>query len=415
MTESTYEVVFSGEVKKGLRRSVVQDQLRSRLKLSRRESKDLFSGRDRILKRTVHQASAEQLAGILDEVGALYELRRSPVPASDTGAKDLIRLSQTDRGIEEHATAVREERSLDMRKTLRDFLHIPLQTATGSWLSVRVRKPDGASARDLTAVAAAAMGRLRSGHHDRTGRSYAIGRVVGGALMAVPTAGIALGVSSGMLLDGALVAGLLNMLFFGSIAAYGIWLVVTGVRYARGLAASPVTGAASPSAPVSGSDSRESGWANDRSREKEPASDSEWIHPRIHAFMGRSPRMAEPCTFECRGTHLWGTTRERRCENISLLLASVAACLFAGFWIPNFLNVAFGLLLLILVAVVLSRLSTKPLRQFHLDLAADPPLWFSNDDAFWQPVMAFFKLKDAPRRRFWLKRKNGNRAAGPGA
>ncbi len=414
MTESTYEVVFSGEVKKGLRRSVVQDQLRSRLKLSRRESKDLFSGRDRVLKRTVHQASAEQLAGILDEAGALYELRRSPVPASDGAARDMVALDQTSPGPKEQ-TLAHEQRDLDMRTTLREFLRIPVQTATGSWLSLRLRRSDGASTRDLTAIAAATMGRLRNGHHDRTGRSYAIGRVVGGTLMAVPTAGVALGVSSGMLLDGALVAGVLNMLFFGSIAAYGIWLVVTGVRYARGLAASPAPGAASPSTPVPVSDNRASGWVNGSSRRQEPATDGEWVHPGIHAFMGKSPRMAEPCTFECRGTHLWGTTKDRRCENVSLLLASVAACLFAGFWIPDFLNVAFGLLLLILVAVVLSRLSTKPTRQFHLDVATDPPLWFSNDDEFWRPVMTFFKLKDTPRRRSWLKRRNGKRAARSGA
>ena len=79
MTDGTYEVVFCGEVRKGFRRSVVQEELRSRLKLSRSEVKDLFSGRTHVIKRTAHQTTAEQYAGIASEAGAICELRLSPL------------------------------------------------------------------------------------------------------------------------------------------------------------------------------------------------------------------------------------------------------------------------------------------------------------------------------------------------
>ncbi len=411
MTDGTYEVVFSGEVKKGFRRSVVQEKLRSRLKLSRREIRDLFSGRSHVIKRTAHQATAEQYSGIASEAGAICVLRHSPLPESDNTARSMVTLNQTNDQVEDRTAKEQGKSDFDMRKTLREFLHIPFQTATGSWLSVRLPRGDGTSSADLTA----ALGRLKGGLHHPSGRTYAIGRVVAGSLMAVPTAGIALGVGAGMLLDGAVSAGLLNMAFFGAIAAYGIWLVVTGVRHARGLQAAPAGAGPNYANVVTSRRSHETELTDSPQSRNESPAEGEWLHPGIRTFMDKNLRMGEPCTFDCRGTHLWGTTRDRRCENISLLLASVSACLFVGFWIPDFLNVAFGLLLLILAAVGLSRFSAKPPRQFHLDVATDPPQWFSNDDEFWRPVMAFFKLKDTPRRRFWRRRKNGNRVTGSDA
>ncbi|MDJ0892764.1 MAG: hypothetical protein QNK18_16425 [Gammaproteobacteria bacterium] len=409
MSDDTFEVILTGEVKQGMRRSAVEQAIRSRLKLSRRESRNLFSGEDRVLKRTAHQATAEQFAGLLEEAGAVCELRHSTSVASAGRGHRLMALNQTERQLAERDPSEQTTRTIDMRKTLRRFFQVPIQTATGSWLSVRLPRPQGAKTGEFAAVAAA-MSRLASRHH-RTGRAYAIGRVVGGSLMAVPTAGIALGVGAGMLLDGAVVAGLLNLFFFGSIAAYGLWLVVTGVRYARGLRSELVGATPAPASGVAhegGHDAHQSAASDAGGGTLGTAAA---MHPSIRSFMEKKPRLGEDCTFGYRGTHLWGASRERRCENILVLLAAVAACLFAGFWLPDFLNVAFGLLVLILVAVGLSRLTTKPPRQFHVDLGTSPPLWFSNDDDFWQPVMTFFQLRECPRRRFWAKRRGGHRAA----
>ena len=158
MTDGTYEVVFSGEVKKGFRRSVVQEKLRSRLKLSRREIGDLFSGRSHVIKRTVHQATAEQYAGIASAAGAICELRQSPLPESDNTARSMVTLNQTNDQVEDKTAKEQGESGFDMRKTLREFLHIPFQTATGSWLSVRLPRGDGTS---LESIARSAEGRRR--------------------------------------------------------------------------------------------------------------------------------------------------------------------------------------------------------------------------------------------------------------
>ncbi len=409
MSDGTYEVVLTGEVKQGMRRSAVEQALRSRLKLSRRESRNLFSGEDRVLKRTAHQATAEQFAGLLEEAGAVCELRHSTSVASTGQGRSLMALNQTERQLAERDPSAQTTPTSNMRNTLRRFFQVPIQTATGSWLSVRLSRSQGAKTGEFAAVAAA-MSRLASRHH-RTGRTYAMGRVVGGSLMAVPTAGIALGVGAGMLMDGAVVAGLLNLFFFGSLAAYGIWLVVSGVRYARGLRSEPAGAASAPSSSVAPAGGHEAHGPAAGDAGGGTFGTAAEMHPSIRSFLEKKPRLGEECTFGCRGTHLWGATREHRCDNVFVLLAAVAACLFAGFWLPDFLNVAFGLLVLILVAVGLSRLTTKPPRQFHVDLGTSPPHWFSNDDDFWQPVMAFFQLTESPRRRFWAKRRGGRRAA----
>ncbi len=54
-----------------------------------------------------------------------------------------------------------------------------------------------------------------------------------------------------------------------------------------------------------------------------------------------------------------------------------------------------------------------PIRQFHLDLASDPPLWSSNDEQFWQPVKGFFGLQAVTRHRGWLKRTRGAKSDKP--
>jgi hypothetical protein len=109
--------------------------------------------------------------------------------------------------------------------------------------------------------------------------------------------------------------------------------------------------------------------------------------------------------------HLWGVTRGRSCKGLPFMLSLVAASLGVGFWIPAFTRVALGLVILILLAAALTRLSEKPTRQFHLDLTTTPPVWSSNDERFWQPVKAFFALRQEPERPGWLKRRRGGKSA----
>lgn len=304
---------------------------------------------------------------------------------------------------------------MDMTKTLKTYLHLPFQSNTGSWHVLRLRRPAGSSTRDLTAAAAAAVQRVTGGHGDPSARSYDIGRVIGGSLMAIPTGGLAIGVGSALLLKGAWLGGLLNILLFGPIAAYGIWLVATGVRSARrrgeATATTPTGGVALSDKDVGGSRRRDGAGAH-----PESGRDGQWTHPGILSFTNEAIRLAEPCTYEYKGTDLWGTTKGRGCENVSFLLSAVVACMAVGFWIPAFLKVSFVLVILLALALGLSPPSRKPVRQFHLNLATEPPVWSSNDDEFWRPVMEFFGLRQLTERRSWFKRKaatgNGRKKRG---
>jgi len=402
MADPTYEVVFSGRIRAGLKPSVVKGLLRSRLKLSRRELQDLFSGEERVVKRTPDKDTAEEYARIFEEAGAPCRIRAEHAPEGSTAPRSLVTLGEADHNVEPAAS--RGGIRMDMTKTLKTYLHLPFQSNTGSWHVLRLRRPAGSSTRDLTAAAAAAVQRVTGGHGDPSARSYDISRVIGGSLMAIPTGGLAIGVGSALLLKGAWLGGLLNILLFGPIAAYGIWLVATGVRSARrrgeATAKTPTGGVALSDKDVGGSRRRDGADA----------------HPGILSFTKEAIRMAEPCTYEYKGTDLWGTTKGRGCENISFLLSAVVACMAVGFWIPAFLKVSFVLVILLALALALSPPSRKPVRQFHLNLATEPPVWSSNDDEFWRPVMEFFGLRQLTERRSWFKRKaatgNGRKTRG---
>ncbi len=58
MSNSNFDVVFSGEIKSSEKRSVVEKRLRSHLRLSRREVKELLGGTERVVKRTNDRAAA---------------------------------------------------------------------------------------------------------------------------------------------------------------------------------------------------------------------------------------------------------------------------------------------------------------------------------------------------------------------
>jgi len=293
---------------------------------------------------------------------------------------------------------------MDMGSTLRRYLHIPFQTETGRWLLMRFPKPDGASTRDVSDV----VQRLGDRFLHTSGKPFDVSRVLAGALMAVPTGGIALGVGSAMMLDGSWGGGLFNLLFFGAIAAYGVWLVVTGVRSRRAQPGAPTAGAATA---ISRHATAAGPVALNAEAPEETRRDDESPHPRIRAFLEQGVRTPEPCAYDYRGTHLWGATRGRTCKGLPFLLSLVAASLGVGFWIPAFTSVALGLVILILVAAALTRLSEKPTRQFHLDLTTDPPIWSSNDEGFWRPVKAFFELEQERKRGGWLKRRRGTKSA----
>jgi hypothetical protein len=292
----------------------------------------------------------------------------------------------------------------DMGSTLRQYLHIPFRTETGRWLLMQFPGPDGASTRDMSDV----VQRLGSHLLHTSGRSFDVGRVLAGALMAIPTGGIALGVGSAMMLDGSWGGGLFNLLFFGAIAAYGVWLVVSGVRSRRAKPRAPTAEAASMTSIRARTDGPVllNPEAPDETRQHD-----ESLHPRIRAFLEQGVRTHEPCAYDYRGMHLWGVTRGRSCKGLPFMLSLVAASLGVGFWIPAFTRVALGLVILILLAAALTRLSEKPTRQFHLDLTTTPPVWSSNDERFWQPVKAFFALRQEPERPGWLKRRRGGKSA----
>ncbi len=407
MSGSKFEVVFSGEIKSSEKRSVVEKRLRSRLGLSRREVKKLLGRNERVVKRINDRAAAAELAARLSEAGAICELRRGQDGGYERDGKSMVSQKVLAPRPNNRIAIPSTDAHTETRKTLRQHLDVPFQTATGSWRFLRLNKPEGTSTRDLTEAAAAALGRLKSRFHDPASKSYTITRVLAGAAIAVPTGGIALGVGSGMLMDGAWVGGLFNLVFFGAIALYGIWMVVGGLRLNNGIHAVPAASGTATAAMNGPSCSDNTTLIDTYNAVSEDSGDRKCTHPRIRSFMAKRWRTAVPCAYACEGTHLWGVTQDRRCENVSLLITSVAICLVIGFWIPEFQKAALGLLLLMLVAAALSRVTTKPTRQFHLDLANEPPSWSSNDDEFWAPIMEYFELRENARRRFWLKRKRG--------
>ncbi len=292
--------------------------------------------------------------------------------------------------------------------TLKRYLHIPFQTATGSWHFLCLPKTDAGDTKELAAEAGAAVRRLTRRSLYPASRSFDISRVVAGGLTAIPTGGLALGMGSAFILDGAWTAGLFNLLFFGAIATYGIWLVVGGLRSSRPAPATYDT----PELTIP-SDAYQVSTGGPVTLESECENQAEttegWTDPRIRSFIQEAVQTSEPCVYDHRGTRLWGTTTGTGCQGLAFMLSLVATSLAVGLWIPAFVSVGLILVLLMLLAAGLTRYRQKPLRQFYLDLASDPPLWSSNDEQFWRPVKTFFGLQDGAKRRSWLERRRDAR------
>ena len=97
---SQYAVYFSGEIRPGLSKEEVKQNLAKLFKTDQARIEPLFSGQEVTLKTDLDEVTAEKYKTILEQAGALVRIKspltRNPAPTSSATEKGLLNVQPRD-------------------------------------------------------------------------------------------------------------------------------------------------------------------------------------------------------------------------------------------------------------------------------------------------------------------------------